>query len=132
MIALDNDIRQIPRLTEYVEGVARQAGLDAASSLHVALALEEAVANVMRYAYPEGKKGQVQVEAEAEDGLLRFVVSDQGVPFDPTAAPSVDVSAPLEKREVGGLGIHLVRQIMEEVRYRREGGWNRLTLTKKI
>ena len=96
------------------------------------LALEEAVTNVIMYAYPEGTDGLVDIDAHVGEGNLSFVISDGGKAFDPTAKGEVDVSATVEQRQIGGLGIHLIRQIMDGVSYERKEDKNYLILTKKI
>jgi len=93
------------------------------------------VTNVMLYAYP-GKYGQVLVEFnkdETDKGEhLVFTVSDGGIPFDPTQRPEADITLSAEERQIGGLGIHLVRQLMDEIHYERKDGKNILTLVKRI
>jgi sigma-B regulation protein RsbU (phosphoserine phosphatase) len=85
------------------------------------------------YAYPEGMDGQVDIEAKlVGDNSLVFVLSDSGKAFDPTATAEVNVSAGVDERRIGGLGIHLVRSVMDSVRYQRKGGKNILTMTKNI
>jgi len=74
----------------------------------------------------------VDIEAILRKGQLDFIVTDSGMPFDPTRKPEVDINASLEDRPVGGLGIHLVRQLMDSVSYRREDGKNILTLIKML
>ena len=96
------------------------------------LALEEAVVNVMSYAYPSETMGSVNIEAIANERLLKFIISDWGTPFDPTAEKEVDTTLSAEDRPIGGLGIHLVRQIMDSINYERTDGMNVLTLCKKI
>ena len=96
------------------------------------LALEEAVVNVMNYAYPKGTVGTVTIDAEASDERLKFVITDTGQPFDPTAQADADVTLSIEERPIGGLGIFLVRQIMDTVAYQRLNGVNQLTLLKMM
>jgi sigma-B regulation protein RsbU (phosphoserine phosphatase) len=96
------------------------------------LALEEAVVNVMQYAYPAGTHGTVTIEAVFNKEQLKFILSDAGTPFDPTAKEDVDVSLEVVDREIGGLGIHLIRQIMDDISYEYKDGKNVLTLHKKI
>jgi anti-sigma regulatory factor (Ser/Thr protein kinase) len=96
------------------------------------LALEEAVTNVIVYAYPDGIDGLVDIEAYIREDHLEFIISDSGKPFDPTAAPQADVTLGVEDRKIGGLGIYLVRNIMDTVSYRYENGKNILTMIKKI
>jgi sigma-B regulation protein RsbU (phosphoserine phosphatase) len=95
------------------------------------LALEEAVVNVMDYAYSEGQRGDVDIEVTADQQWLTFVISDTGIAFDPTAKEDVDTTLSAEERPIGGLGIFLVRQLMDVIDYKREGNKNVLTLRKK-
>ena len=131
-LVLDNDIQQIPQLAEFLEQFALEAGLDMATTMSLNLALEEAVSNVMLYAYPKDTKGQVKIDASFDNGTIRFVMSDSGVPFDPTAKKDADIDLPVEERPIGGLGIYMVKQIMDSVSYRYSNGNNILTLTKTI
>jgi sigma-B regulation protein RsbU (phosphoserine phosphatase) len=105
-------------------------------NMPVNLALEETVSNVMLYAYPGRDDGKVFVEyvqAQAEDCTrLVFTISDFGIPFDPTQKDEADISLTAEERPIGGLGIHLVRQLMDEIRYERVEDKNVLTLVKRI
>jgi len=130
-IVMRNDIQQIPTLAEWIDGL----GIPTELNMPVNLALEEIVSNVMLYAYP-GKSGQVFVEfavQREDDGeRLQFTVSDSGIPFDPTQQAEADISLSAEERSIGGLGIHLVRQLMDEIRYERQEDRNILTLIKKI
>lgn len=132
-IVLGNDIQQIPTLTEWVDGL----GIPAELNKSVNLAVEEIVSNVMLYAYPKDTSGQVLVEFVKRQSpdpqylTIVFTVTDSGIPFDPTQQAEADITLPAEKRKLGGLGIHLVRQIMDEIHYRREEGKNVLTLLKR-
>lgn len=131
-LVLKNKVEELSRLEEFMDSVAEGCNLDAATATNINLALEEAVTNVVMYAYPEGTEGEVDIEATILDGVLKFVISDDGVPFDPTAVPEADVTLGVEERPIGGLGIFLVRKIMDSVEYCRENGRNRLTMTKYI
>ena len=94
------------------------------------LAVEEAVVNVINYAYPAGEIGDINIEATATAMALKFKITDSGVSFAPTDAPDVDTSLSAEERRIGGLGIFLVRQLMDTINYERIDGKNVLTLTK--
>ena len=131
-LILHNDIRQIPQLAEFVESIASIAQLDSGLTMSLNLALEEAVTNVILYAYPQGSDGLVDIEAVIRKDNLKFVVTDSGKPFDPTAAPEADITLDVESRPIGGLGIFLVRKIMDSVRYERADGKNILTMSKKL
>ena len=131
-ITLPNDIMTVPQLHEFVEEVAENAALEAPQTMSLDLAIEEAVVNVMNYAYPEGTKGTVNIVATIADGALSFVISDSGKPFDPTAKGDVDITISVEERPIGGLGIHLIRQIMDVITYERKDNKNILTLRKNL
>jgi sigma-B regulation protein RsbU (phosphoserine phosphatase) len=92
------------------------------------------VANVINYAYPKGTRGHVEMTANVSPSrLLAVVIKDHGVPFDPTSYAEVDVDAELDERTIGGLGIHMVRGIMDSMSYERTAnGYNVLTLTKAL
>ena len=134
-IIMRNDIQQIPTLAEWIDSL----GIPEELNMPVNLALEEAVSNVMLYAYPDIKHGQVLVEfvrsqvagQQAHEQII-FTITDSGIPFDPTQQPPADTSLSVEERAIGGLGIHLVMQLMDEVKYERVDDKNVLTLIKRI
>jgi len=129
-IVLKNDITDIPQLSAFIDAFAEEAGLDFSLTMSLNLAIEEAVVNVMLYAYPQGMQGKVNLSAEAEGTDVKFVLSDTGKPFDPTEKKEVDTTLEVEDRPIGGLGIHLVRQIMDKVEYKYTDGMNVLTMYK--
>jgi len=131
-ITLPNDIEKVPVLAEFVDEVCEIVGFDMSTTMGINLALEEAVVNVMSYAYQPGTTGNVNIEAIANETRLKFIISDWGTPFDPTAEKEVDTTLSAEERPIGGLGIHLVRQIMDSINYERIDGMNVLTLRKKL
>jgi anti-sigma regulatory factor (Ser/Thr protein kinase) len=131
-IVLNNDIQEVPLLATFVEGVCEEVGMDAATTMQMNLAMEEAVVNVMNYDYPIGEKGEIAIEATTDNGMLNFVIKDSGTPFDPTAKEDADTTLSAEERPIGGLGIFLVKQIMDNVSYEYKEGKNVLTLSKRI
>jgi len=98
----------------------------------VNLALDELVTNVILYGYEEGSEKEIAVKLETtKDGLVASV-ADEAKPFNPLNVAAPDLKAPLEERQLGGLGIHLVRSLMDHVSYKREKGKNVLTIRKRI
>ena len=131
-LILHNNIQQIPQLADFIETIANEMRLDQSLAMSLNLALEEAVTNVILYAYPAGSDGLVDIEAIMGKDILEFIISDSGVAFDPTAAPEADISLGVEDRPIGGLGIFLVRNIMDTVSYQRTDGKNILSMTIKL
>ena len=131
-LILPNDIETIPQLNEFIDSVAEEMALDMSLTMSLNLAMEEAVVNVMDYAYPEGQQGNVEIEAMTDGQWLTFVIRDSGTPFDPTTKEDADTTLSAEERPIGGLGIFLVRQLMDVIQYQRDGDKNVLTLRKKL
>ena len=131
-IKLTNDTQEVPRLNAFVEEVCQAVGFDELVATQVKVAVEEAVVNVMKYAYPTGHRGDVTIEAAANDVHLKFTITDSGKLFDPTVLPVVDTSLSAKERKIGGLGIHIMRQNMDSINYERMDNLNVLTLRKTI
>ena len=129
-IELNNDIAEIPQLSVFIDSFAEEIGLDFSLTMSLNLAMEEAVANVMQYAYPQGEQGKIDISANIDGDDVVFIISDSGVAFNPTTKSEVDINQMAEDRPIGGLGIHLVRNIMDSVQYERLNGKNILTLRK--
>lgn len=131
-LTLHNDVAETPKINEFMTSVAAEANLDEATTSSLNLAIEEAIVNVMNYAYPKDHIGKIKLEAYVNDIRMKFIITDGGEPFDPTSAAEPDTNADLDDRPIGGLGIFLVRQIMDSVNYERIDGYNILTLRKNF
>jgi anti-sigma regulatory factor (Ser/Thr protein kinase) len=131
-LTLHNDVQEVPLMATFIDTISEENALDMELSMNINLAVEEAVVNVMNYAYPEGTVGEVRIDASVTDGLLTITITDSGNPFDPTGKEDPDINLPAEERSIGGLGILLVRQLMDNVTYHHVDGKNILTLVKKI
>lgn len=132
-LTLHNDIRETPKIADFMDDIVGETGIDLGLSSSLNLALEEAVVNVMNYAYPKDQVGDIAIEAYVEDSDIQFVITDNGIPFDPTASDTEpDITAGIEERNIGGLGIFLVTHLMDEVKYKRENDCNVLMLKKTL
>ena len=131
-IILANDVSEISKLAAFVEEVGETLELAPDVVFNLNLVLEEAVVNVINYAYPKEEHQYIYLSAHLHDGSIVFVLTDTGKEFDPTLAPEADINLSADEREIGGLGIFLIRQIMNEVKYERIDGKNVLTLGKKL
>jgi len=131
-LSIKNNTHEINRLGDFVKEVSNKINLDPDTTMNVRLAVEEAVVNVINYAYPPGEEGEISVEAKSDGQYLSFTIIDAGFPFDPTASADVDTTLSAEDRPIGGLGIFLVRELMDTIHYERTDGKNVLTIKKKI
>lgn len=109
-----------------LEAFLERSGAPAAAVGAVMIAADEVVSNVLDY----GGAGRVDLSVQAHEGRLRVCVTDDGRPFDLTAATTPDTTLSVDARDVGGLGIHLVREMMQDVRYTREGDTNKLCFSR--
>ena len=131
-ITLRNDINDVRELNGFQKSIYDKIQLDHSLSQRLRLAVEEAVVNSMEYAYPNGTGGDVEVRIMSDGHCLKVIITDSGTPFDPTSMEKTDTTLPVEDRSVGGLGILLVRELMDAVNYERSGGENVLTLIKYL
>jgi sigma-B regulation protein RsbU (phosphoserine phosphatase) len=131
-LVIKNNVREMPKFGEFVKSMFGKMGLDKSMSRNIRLAVEEAVVNVMNYAYPAGEEGEIEIRLMSDGTVLRTVIIDSGVAFDPTIEKKADTSLPPEERQIGGLGILLYRELMDSINYEREGGKNILTLNKQL
>lgn len=129
-LTLTNDLKEVDKLGSFMKQVSERLNLPKSLAFNLRLAVEEAVVNVMEYAYPSEAKGNVVIHISSNGHRLKFVIIDSGVSFDPTVAAAADTTLSAEERPVGGLGILLVRELMDMVNYERVDGKNVLTLMK--
>lgn len=131
-IEFGNKIEEIGRLVSFLEELSQKLDLSVETAFNIHLALEEAITNVIMYAYPKDEEHVIELAVHNTDNELIFEIIDEGVEFDPTLHPDADTTLALDERPIGGLGIFLIRRIMQKVEYRREDGRNILTLVKEL
>ena len=129
---LTNELHEIPRAAERVEAFCRAWQIPGRTVHRFQLALEEVLTNAITYAFSDADRHEIAVSIEFRKEILTATVSDDGAPFDPLARPPPDIHAAVEDRKVGGLGIHLLRSLMEMVEYRRADGRNHLTFRTRV
>ena len=117
-------------MTAFVESFAARHALSDDLLFAITLALDEVVTNIIRHGYPAGEVHDIVLTMSRDAGGVIVQVEDEGRPFNPLDAPPVDLDAPIEGRPIGGLGIHLIRSLMDAVEYRREDGRNVLVMRK--
>jgi serine/threonine-protein kinase RsbW len=131
-IRLPADVREIERLNRLVRQFGELHEIPTRALYAVNLALDEVVTNVVLYGFESSSGQEVAVRVETTGDDLRSEVVDAGREFNPLNAPVPDLTVALEDRALGGLGIHLVRSLMDRVEYRRENAKNVLTMRKRI
>ena len=131
-LRLKNEVGELERVNQFVEEVGEELGLDMELQMNLNLVMEEMVSNVIFYAYPQEKKAEIELVAESDGKELTFVLSDRGKEFDPTLKEDADPNVNPIDREIGGMGIYIVKNIMNEVTYQRLEGKNLLTMNKEI
>jgi anti-sigma regulatory factor (Ser/Thr protein kinase) len=129
-ITLANQRSEIDRLVGFVDEFAARHSLSPDVVFALQLALDEIFMNVVRHAHDDGLPHEIGVRLALEEGIVTTVVEDDGRAFDPLSVPPADIEAAIEDRPIGGLGVHLVRSIMDTVEYRREHGKNVLVMRK--
>jgi sigma-B regulation protein RsbU (phosphoserine phosphatase) len=130
-LRLGSDLSEIARADEWLGLFCRETGVSGEPVEDLRLALEEVLANVVRHGYGEGQPGEIEVGIGLEGEMVRLEVRDRARPFNVLEAPAPDLEIPLDDRPSGGLGVHLVRRLMDRVDYAREEGENRLVLERR-
>ena len=129
---LRNDLAELQRLNQLVTDFAEHHSLPSELVFRVTLVLEEIITNVISYGYEDEMEHEISVRLSWEDPDMKIEVEDDGRPFNPLEAPPPDMLKPLAERPVGGLGIHLVREMMDKLEYRRENDKNLLVLKTRV
>lgn len=119
-------------LASAIRKYAGEQGWSEPITMQIDLVLEELVLNAISYGYPEGGPGCIRVNLHGQGALIQIDIEDDGIPFNPFSQPQPDFSLSIEDREIGGLGIHFVREFMDEFAYERQGSHNRVSLMKHL
>jgi len=129
-LEIQADLHEIPRVNVELERVMRACVFPWDDILDLQLAVEEAIANIIVHGY-KGKAGTVLITIHATDRDMEVRIEDQAPPFNPLSRPDPDRESGLTDRQIGGLGIYLIQQVVDSVQYQYAGGKNILTLVKK-
>jgi serine/threonine-protein kinase RsbW len=129
-LQVEAKVEQLARISEFIADAMRAFGLDDRKSFEVRLAVDEACANIMHYAYSKAG-GTIELSCERRNGAVWVIIKDHGKPFDPTTVPPPDLDADVEGRAVGGLGIYFMRRMVDKINYEYRDGQNVLTMVKR-
>ena len=131
-VRLANRLEEIERLAVVVETFTAAHHLPDAIAFAFNLSLDEVVANVILYGFDDVQDHEIVVRLRLDAGVMHAEIIDEGRPFNPLDVPPPDLDAPIEERRIGGLGLHIVREMMDHLDYKREQGRNILRLSKRI
>ena len=121
----------LDEIREFVGEIARGGGFGAKDIYNIQLAADEAASNIIEHAYEGVNNGVLEISCGMRDGAITIIMVDHGESFDPSAIPLPDLKADLSERKIGGLGIFLMRKLMDEVHYESKKTGNVLTMTKR-
>ncbi len=131
-LVLKNNLAELERLGGEVSAWCNRRALSEEVEYQVNLVLDEVVSNVIRHGYRDRQQHEILVDLLLRNGELTIRVEDDGIQFSPLQVPPPDITKPINERPVGGLGIYMVRQIMDSLDYRRENGKNSLVMKKRV
>ncbi len=131
-ILINNNLSEIERLSKAVAEFGEKNNLSSEVIYDVRLALEEVVSNIINYGFEDNYEHQISIEMNLQGETLTMKIKDDGKPFNPLEVKSTNLDKPFDEREIGGMGIHIVRKLMDKILYKREEGNNVLQLTKYL
>lgn len=131
-LKLINDISQLSLIGTFLDQLAEKCSAIAPLRFNLDLVMDEAFSNIASYAYPGKTDQPILLKADFDDKALTFTFIDEGIPFDPTQIRDADVNQSVEDRPIGGLGIFLIRNYMDEYKYQRQDNKNVQTLVKYL
>ena len=129
---MPNSLAALTRLHAVAEEFCRQWAIHPDTAFKIDLVLDELFTNIVRYGYDDDRPHEIVVRLKGGHDSIRISIEDDARHFNPLLAPEVDVNASAAERPIGGLGIHLVRNLMDQVRYQRRPGGNRLIMIKRL
>ncbi|GBC63484.1 ATP-binding protein [Desulfonema ishimotonii] len=132
IFALHNDLADLNRLEQKLDAFGRAHGICQKSVFEVNLALDELFTNIVHCGYRDETSHRIHFSISLNDDELSVTIEDDGIPFNPLPAHRPEICCPIEERQIGGLGIHLVKQMTDDISYVRAGGKNRLTIKKSV
>jgi sigma-B regulation protein RsbU (phosphoserine phosphatase) len=130
-LTLINKVSEITKLNAFVKSATASLNMETGLANQIKLAVEEAVTNIIDYAYPTDTEDNISVTIEADESRIRFILCDSGAEFDPTGVSKADTTLTVDERPIGGLGVFLVRNLMDSINYERIDGKNILRMEKR-
>jgi len=130
-LKIRNDISELNRVVAFLDELEEKWKFPAHLKSSINLVLEEALTNIIFYAFDKNTENEITIELETEGNQLEIILTDSGKPYDPTQQKEPDINLSAEDRPIGGLGIFLIKQMMDQVSYQRIDNTNQLSMVKK-
>lgn len=131
-IVIENDLTEIATVTGAFESFAASCGLPPNVVNRFSLIFDEMLSNIIFYGFPDRGRHEITIAMRRHGAKLCVTITDDGIPFDPLSAAMPNMELPLEEREIAGLGIHLVRNLVHSAQYRRQDGRNIVTFIQEL
>lgn len=131
-LKIENNRPAIASVIEAFAEFTEKSGIPMSVAMQVNLIFDELLTNIISYAFPDNDVREIGIHVNKNDQQIGVQIVDDGVPFNPFEQSEVDTSLSIDKREIGGLGIHLVKNVMDEFTYERRGECNIVSLTKRF
>ncbi len=131
-LILDNDLKEMEQFRFFIEGLVKDKLINEGTCIKLNLVIEEMFTNILHYGFKDSNNHKIEIIVELDNNIFTATIIDDGIPFNPLNYRVQDLNAPLEKRRIGGLGIHLMKNIMDEHHYQRKDDKNILTIKKYI
>lgn len=125
-------MNELDRIVQWIEEIAEKFELSPGVVFNLNLVIEEAFTNIVNYAFTDLQKHSIEIQIELENQVLSLSITDDGIAYDPTLKEEPDITLRAEEREIGGLGIFLIRKIMDSVKYQRIDNKNVFTMWKNL
>lgn len=130
-IQIPNKIPEIERVCDAIAEFSRKHAVSDKTIFTLHLALDEILTNIISYGYSDTEEHKIDIRYSLQKDFLKLEITDDSNPYDPANAPEPDINASLENRKIGGLGIYLIKNMLDDIKYSSENGKNTLVLTKK-
>ncbi|MCH8474401.1 MAG: ATP-binding protein [Opitutales bacterium] len=127
-----NSLAELASLAKALEDFGQRENLPPAVIGPLNLALDELFTNIVQHGYPPGKEGRIFLQLRKNENSVEALLQDQAPAYNPFEAPDPDLESPIESRPIGGLGVHLVKELMDHWEYRRDSDQNTIILRKNL
>ena len=131
-IEITNKINELQTIEEFIEKISEEINLPLNIKYQLDVILDEIVTNIISYGYNDKEEHKIKLSVKYKDKLMTMEIEDDGINFNPLELPPPDITIPLEDRPIGGLGIHIVKNLVKNIDYKRENNKNRLIMEIEI